>query len=134
MNWRIVSIILVMTVGLVLIYRFDLWPISRTDETTTIPPSPSPTVEQLAEEGWMKGCTKHLLEVAQKVTDVIIDEKIATIKARKYCQCDWDYLTNNMGLSLEDIASIGQDDSRGSSAIVEAQNYCYEQHKGDYYP
>lgn len=132
MNWRIVSIILVMTVGLVLIYRFDLWPISRTDETTTIPPSPSPTVEQLAEEGWMKGCTKHLLEEAQKVTDVIIDEKIATIKARKYCQCDWDYLTNNIGLSLEDIASIGQDGSRGSSAIVEAQNYCYERYKGDH--
>lgn len=121
-----------MTVGLVLIYRFDLWPISRTDETTTIPPSPSPTVEQLAEEGWMKGCTKHLLEEAQKVTDVIIDEKIATIKARKYCQCDWDYLTNNIGLSLEDIASIGQDGSRGSSAIVEAQNYCYERYKGDH--
>lgn len=133
MNWRIVSVISVMTVVLTLIYRYDLWPISRTVETTTRTPSPSPTVEQLAEDGWMTGCVKHTLEEAQKVTDVIIDEKIATIKARRYCKCDWDYLVNNMGLSLEDIASIGQEESRGSSAIVEAQNYCYEQHKGDYY-
>ncbi len=78
----------------------------------------------------MTGCVKHTLEEAQTVTDVIIDEKMATIKARKYCQCDWDYLTNNMGLSLE--ASISQDGSRGSSAIVEAQNYCYEQYGGGY--
>lgn len=133
MNWRIVSIISIITVVLVLIYRFDLWPNSRTVETTTVTLSPSPTVEQLAEQGWMRGCTKHLLEEAQKLTDVIIDEKSATIKARKYCQCDWDYLTNNMGLSLEDIASIGQEGSRGSSAIVEAQNYCYELNKGGYY-
>lgn len=118
-----------MTVVLVLVYRFDLWSISRTVGATTISPSPSPTVEQLAEDGWMTGCVKHTLEEAQKVTDVIIDEKISTFKARKFCQCDWDYLVNNMGLSLEDIASIGQEGSRGSSAIVEAQNYCYERYK-----
>ncbi len=134
MNWRMVSIISLITVALVLIYRFDLWSILRPMETTVEIPSPSPTIEQLAENGWMTGCVKHTIEEAQKVTDVIIDEKIATANARKFCQCDWDYLTNNMGLSLEDIASIGQEGSRGSSAIVEAQNYCYEQHKGDYYP
>ena len=121
------------TIVAVLIFRFNLWQPVQISLGAPKIPSPSPSIEQLAEDGWMTGCVKHTLEEAQKVTDVIIDEKMATIKARKYCQCDWDYMYNSMGLSFEDIASIGQDSSRGSSAIVEAQNYCYEQHKGDYY-
>lgn len=129
MNWKIVLIILLITITFVMIYRFDLWPSPPTRMGDTVPSS-SPTLEQLAENGWMTGCINHTLEEAQKVTDVIIDEKIATAKAIRYCQCDWDYLINNMGLSLEDIASIGQEESRGSSAIVEAQNYCYEHYEG----
>lgn len=120
------------TVAVVLIFRFNLWqPVQISVDAPKIP-SPSPSLEQLAEDGWMTGCVKHTLEEAQRVTDVIIDEKMATIKARKYCQCDWEYLTNNMGLSLEDIASIVQEGSRGSKAIVEAQNYCYESYVGAY--
>lgn len=100
----------------------------------TVSPSPSPqSIEQQAQEAWMKGCVPHLMEETHKLTDVV-DEQAATAKAQIYCQCDWDYMVNSMGLSLEDIASIGQDGSRGSRAITEAQNYCYEKLKGNYYP
>jgi len=91
------------------------------------------TLEQQAEEGWMDGCVPHLMEETRKLTD-IVDEQAATAKAAIYCACEWGYMRDPMGLSLEDIASIGQEESRGSSAIVEAQNYCYERYKGNYYP
>ena len=80
----------------------------------------------------MKGCTSHMVEEAQKVTDVVINKNAATAKAKVYCQCDWDYLRVNMGLSLDEVASVAEPDSRGSSAILEAQNYCYERYKGAY--
>lgn len=91
------------------------------------------TLEQQAEESWMDGCVPHVMEEARKLTD-IVDEEAATAKAAIYCACDWSYMRDPMGLSLEDIASIEQEGSRGSSAIVEAQNYCYERYKGSYYP
>lgn len=95
-------------------------------------PSPSPTLEQLAEDGWMKGCIPHTVDEAQKATDVVIDRDVASARAKNFCKCDWDYMINDMGLSLEDIATIGEPNSRGSSAIVEAQNICYERNKGGY--
>ncbi|KKU45224.1 MAG: hypothetical protein UX62_C0039G0003 [Microgenomates group bacterium GW2011_GWA2_46_7] len=132
MNWRIVLVTSLITIAVVLIYRFDLWP-SRPGRMDDVVPSPSPTLEQLAENGWMTGCVKHTLEEARKLTDVV-DEQAATAKASLFCACDWSYMRDSMGLSLEDRVSIGQGGSRGSSAIVEAQNYCYERYKGQYYP
>lgn len=128
-NWAILAI----TVVAVVIFRFDLLSKDQVLEATITSPSPSPTSEQLAEYGWMTGCIKHTLEEAQRMTDVVIDERVATSKARVFCQCDWDYLRNNLGLSFEDIADVAEAGSRGSRGIAEAQNYCYEQHKGDYY-
>ena len=91
------------------------------------------SVDEQAQQAWLKGCIPHLVTEAQKLSDAL-DEKSASAKAQIYCQCEWDYMINSMGLSLDEVGSIGRGEERGVQAIKEAQNYCYELHKGDYYP
>jgi len=91
------------------------------------------TAEEQAQVAWMKGCVPHLMEETQKFTDVV-NEQAATSKAQIYCQCEWDYMSSKMGLSLDEIATMQEEGSVGFKAIAEAQDYCYEKHKGDYYP
>lgn len=91
------------------------------------------TVEEQAQEAWMKGCVPHLVKETQKLTDVV-NEQAATAKAQIFCQCEWGHMTETMGLSLDQIATMQEKDSVGFKAIAEAQDYCYETHKGDYYP
>lgn len=89
--------------------------------------------EQLAKEGWLRGCTSHTVEEAQKMTDVIIDQKAATAKASLYCSCDWDYLRSH-GVELDEIAyDLDNPDSRASKALTEAQDLCYAKYKSTYY-
>lgn len=90
-------------------------------------------VEEQAQQAWMRGCVPHLIEEAQKLTDVV-NEQAVTAKAQIYCQCEWGHMTETMGLSLDQIATMQEKDSVGFKAIAEAQDYCYETHKGDYYP
>lgn len=127
----IVGVLALIGAGLGLVFSLRSQVVNNNQPETGIPQEK--TIEQKAEEGWMAGCVPHTMEEAKKLTD-IVDEEAATAKAALYCACDWSYMRDSMGLSLEDIASIGQEGSRGSSAIVQAQNYCYERYKGNYYP
>lgn len=119
-------VVLGMLVGTAMLFRT-----SSSEEPVPAVDEKSLSLEEQAKMAWMKGCVPHTVEEAQKVTDVV-NLEAATAKAQVYCQCDWDYMVNSMGLSLEDIACIGQEGSRGSSAITAAQNYCFDKHKGDY--
>lgn len=91
------------------------------------------SVEEQAQQAWMKGCVPHLMNETRKLTDVV-NEQAATTKAQIYCQCEWGYMTGTMGLSLDEIATMQDENSVGFKAIAEAQDYCYETYKGDYYP
>lgn len=75
---------------------------------------------------WITGCTKHTIEVTQKATGLVIRSSAAISKAQDYCKCEWDYMTNDIGLDIEEVVSIGDQDLRGSSIILEAQNVWYE--------
>lgn len=88
--------------------------------------------EELAEEGWIKGCVNHTVSEARGSSDVI-DEKAATLRSRSFCKCDWDYMRQEMKLDLEEIVTIGEPDSRGTQAIIEAQDVCYQRLYSKYY-
>lgn len=90
------------------------------------------TEEERAQGAWMDGCVPYLMDETQKLTDVV-NEEAATGKAALYCACTWNYMRQEMELSLEEMEDITKGDSRDSGATTKAFNYCYEKYRGDYY-
>jgi len=118
--------IALITVIVVTIFRFDL---ANTLKSTRLTSSLSPL--ELAESGWIKGCSSKIAEAYRTSSDVVDNSAVVDQTANMICQCYWDHMRNEGKVTIEDIRDNDPNDSssRVSMAYSRAQDACYEKYK-----